>query len=373
MFRSPSAFMTSSDQIFAENRVSPRLVISLDAVARNYQTLAGRAPGAETAAVVKAQAYGLGAAQIARRLLREGCRSFFVATPEEGADLRRAFGGGEAEIWVLNGYRVETRGLFTEHRLGAILNGATDLDAALKAPPGPVALHVDTGMNRLGLAPVDAAALSGDQLDALDVRLVMSHLACSDDPGSAMNAAQRKQFEAVAGQFPGVRRSLCSTGGVLLGPEYHFDLVRPGIGLYGATANPGEDHGLEPVVRLEAPVLQLRQLESGDTVGYGAAYVADRPRLTATVAAGYADGLPRALSGSGYARFNGAKAPVLGRISMDLTVLDITDCESAVRDGAPAAFLGEDLDVVAQIADTLPYEILTGLGRRAARIYEDAS
>jgi len=373
MFRSPSAFMTSSDQIFAENRVSPRLVISLDAVARNYQTLAGRAPGAETAAVVKAQAYGLGAAQIARRLLREGCRSFFVATPEEGADLRRAFGGGEAEIWVLNGYRVETRGLFTEHRLGAILNGATDLDAALKAPPGPVALHVDTGMSRLGLAPADAAALSGDQLDALDVRLVMSHLACSDDPGSAMNAAQRKQFEAVAGQFPGVRRSLCSTGGVLLGPDYHFDLVRPGIGLYGATANPGEDHGLEPVVRLEAPVLQLRQLESGDTVGYGAAYVADRPRLTATVAAGYADGLPRALSGSGYARFNGAKAPVLGRISMDLTVLDITDCESAVRDGAPAAFLGEDLDVVAQIADTLPYEILTGLGRRAARIYEDAS
>lgn len=365
--------MTPTDQSFPDDRVSPRLVIDLDAVARNYQSLAGRAPNAETAAVVKAQAYGLGAAQVARRLLREGCRSFFVATPEEGAELRRAFGGGEVDIWVLNGYRADTRGLFSEHRLGAILNSDTDLDAALQEPYGPVALHVDTGMNRLGLSPEQAAGLTPEQLDSLDLRLVMSHLACSDDAGAAMNAAQLKRFEAVAGHFPGVRRSLCSTGGVLLGPDYHFDLVRPGIGLYGATANPGEDHGLEPVVRLEAPVLQLRRLEPGESTGYGATYVADRPRLAATVAAGYADGLPRALSGSGYARFNGAKAPILGRVSMDLTVLDVTDCEDEVRAGAPAAFLGADLDAMAQIAGTLPYEILTGLGRRAARVYEGAA
>jgi alanine racemase len=365
--------MAPIDQSFPDDRVSPRLVINLDAVARNYQSLAGRAPGAETAAVVKAQAYGLGAAQIARRLLREGCRSFFVATPEEGAELRRALGGGEAEIWVFNGYRTDTRGLFMEHRLGAILNCDADLDAALQEPPGAVALHVDTGMNRLGLSPGQAAALTSDQLESLDLRMVMSHLACSDDLGAAMNAAQLKRFEAIAGHFPGIRRSLCSTGGVLLGPDYHFDLVRPGIGLYGATAKPGEDHGLEPVVRLEAPVLQLRQLEPGDTIGYGATHVADRPRLAATVAAGYADGLPRALSGSGYARFNGAKAPILGRVSMDLTVLDVTDCEDEVRAGAPAAFLGGDLDAMAQIAGTLPYEILTGLGRRAARVYEGAA
>lgn len=365
--------MTSNDQSFPDDRVSPRLVIDLDAVARNYQSLARRARNAETAAVVKAQAYGLGAAQVARRLLREGCRSFFVATPEEGADLRRAFGGGEVEIWVFNGYRADTRALFMEHRLGAILNGDADLDAALQEPPGPVALHVDTGMNRLGLSPEHAAALTSDQLESLDLRLVMSHLACSEDKAAAMNAAQLERFEAVADHFPGVRRSLCSTGGVLLGPDYHFDLVRPGIGLYGATATPGADHGLAPVVRLEAPVLQLRRLEPGDTVGYGATYVADRPRLVATVAAGYADGLPRALSGAGYARFNGVKAPILGRVSMDLTVLDVTDCESEIRAGAPAAFLGADLDAMAQIAGTLPYEILTGLGRRAARVYEGGS
>jgi len=365
--------MTLSDHSFPEDRVSPRLVVDLDAVARNYQTLAVKASGAETAAAVKAQAYGLGAAQVARRLVREGCRSFFVATPEEGADLRRALGGGEADIWVFNGYRADLRGLFLEHRLSAVLNCDADLAAALEAPAGAVALHVDTGMNRLGLAPERAAALTSDQRDMLDLRLVMSHLACAEDEGAAMNAAQRERFQAVAEQFPGVRRSLCNTGGVLLGPDYHFDLVRPGIGLYGATAKPGQDHGLAPVVRLEAPVLQLRTLQPGDSVGYGATYVADKPRLAATVAAGYADGLPRALSGSGYARIQGSKAPILGRVSMDLTVLDVTDCEDDVRAGAPAEFFGADLDAVAMTADTLAYEILTGLGRRAARVYEGAA
>lgn len=367
------ADMADTDTSFSEDRVSPRLVVDLDAAARNYQALAVRAPGAETAAAVKAQAYGLGAAQVARRLVREGCRSFFVATPEEGADLRRALGGGEADIWVFNGYRAEMRGLFLDHRLGAVLNCEADLVAALEAPAGPTALHVDTGMHRLGLPAARAASLTDDERERLDLRLVMSHLACAEEDDAEMNAAQLRRFTAITSDFPGVRRSLANTGGVLLGRDYQFDLTRPGIGLYGATAKPFQDHGLEPVVRLEAPVLQLRRLEPGDPVGYGATYVANRPRLAATVAAGYADGLPRALSGSGYARFNGAKAPILGRISMDLTVLDVTDCETAVRDGAPAVFLGEDLDVVADTAATLPYEILTGLGRRAARVYEGAA
>ncbi|MFW5661586.1 MAG: alanine racemase [Oceanicaulis sp.] len=365
--------MAFTDLSFPDERVSPRLIIDLDAAARNYQRLAEAAPGAETAAVVKAQAYGLGAAQIARRLVREGCRSFFVATPEEGAELRRALGGGEADIWVFNGYRAEMRSLFLEHRLGAILNCEADLDAAFEAPGGPVALHIDTGMNRLGLDPERAGQLAADQIARLDLRLVMSHLACAEERDAPMNAEQRDRFADVCAQFSGVRRSLSNTGGVRLGDDYHFDLTRPGIGLYGATARPGEDHGLEPVVRLEAPVLQLHQLEPGDPVGYGAAYVADKPRLAATVAAGYADGLPRALSASGYARFGNAKAPILGRISMDLTVLDVTDCEDPVRQGAPATFLGADLDAVATTARTLPYEILTGLGRRAARVYEGGS
>lgn len=372
-FRNPTRFMATTDQSFPDARISPRLVIDLDALARNYQSLAAKAAGAETAAVVKAQAYGLGAAQAARRLIREGCRTFFVATPEEGADLRRALGGGEADIWVFNGYRSELRSLFLEHRLGAVLSSEADLSAALDAPPGPTALHVDTGMNRLGLAADRTAALTAEDLDVLDLRLIMSHLACSEARDAAMNAEQRTRFEQISARFPGVRRSLCNTGGVLLGADYHFDLVRPGVGLFGATARPGEEHGLEPVVRLEAPVLQLRQLSPGDPVGYGATYVADKPRLAATVAAGYADGLPRALSGSGYARFKGEKAPILGRVSMDLTVLDVTECEDAVRDGAPATFLASDLDEVAMTADTLPYEILTGLGRRAARVYEGGS
>ncbi|XBQ15506.1 MAG: alanine racemase [Oceanicaulis sp.] len=359
-----------TDAFTPDPRISPRLVIDLDNLAANYQSLARNAPGAETAAVVKAQAYGLGAAAVARRLVREGCRTFFVATPEEGAELRRALGGGEAEIWVFNGYRADLRNLYAAERLGAILNSEADLAEFAPDPSGPCALHIDTGMNRLGVDPEAAAALTAAQIDALDLRLVMSHLSCSEDAGTDMNARQRDAFAEISARFPGVRRSLSNTGGVRLGEAYHFDLTRPGIGLYGATATPGEEHGLKPVVRLEAPILQLRALEPGDPVGYGAAYVADRPRLAATVAAGYADGLPRALSGSGYARIDGVKAPILGRVSMDLIVLDVTDCESAARAGAPAVFLGEDLDAVAEIASTLPYEILTGLGSRASRSYE---
>ena len=360
-------------QSFPQDRVSARLVIDLDALARNFQNLAARASGAECASVVKAEAYGLGAAPVARRLLREGCRTFFVATPEEGADLRRALGGGEADIWVFNGYRAGMRALFLEHRLGAVLNCASDLEAALAAPAGPTALHIDTGMNRLGLEPRQAMALGADQTGALDLRLVMSHLACSEELDTTTNKSQLERFLAISDRFPGVRRSLSNTGGVLLGTDYHMDLVRPGIGLYGATAAPGVECGLSPVVRLEAPVLQLRELKPGDTVGYGATYAADRPALAATVAAGYADGLPRALSGRGYARIAGVKAPILGRVSMDLTVLDVTDCEDLARSGAPAEFFGADLDALASLAGTLPYELLTRLGQRPGRRYEGAA
>jgi len=237
-----------------------RLIIDRDALARNFQTLRKLAGGAETGASIKADAYGLGAAALAPRLAREGCRTFFVATPEEGAGLRRALGGGEADIWVLNGYDPASRQLYVDHRLGAVLNQARELSDFAQGPTGPCALHLDTGMNRLGFPGRDTDALIATPgvLDDLDLRLIMSHLACSEDAAHPMNAAQRARFMTLAERLPQARLSLANTGGVMLGADYHFDLVRPGIGLYGASASLDIAHPFEPVVRLEAPILQVR-------------------------------------------------------------------------------------------------------------------
>jgi len=353
---------------------SLRLVIDRDALARNYHRLCAAAPGAETAAVVKADAYGLGAPAIAMRLAREGCRTFFVATPEEGADLRLALGGSEADIWVFNGYRAPWRDAYLQHRLGAILNHPGDLHAFAAAPAGACALHLDTGMNRLGFSLEDAQALIRDGLpEGLDLRLIMSHLACSEDAAHPLNARQRERFAALAAKLPKARLSLANTGGVMLGPDYHFDMTRPGIGLYGAAGDPDAAHDFEPAARLEASILQIRELQPGDTVGYGAAFTAPHAMTAAIISAGYADGLPRALSGAGFARVDGRRAAILGRVSMDLIAIDVSACADAARAGAPAEFLGPDIAAAARAANTLPYELLTGIGPRAARCYEGAS
>lgn len=351
-----------------------RLVIDRDALARNFQTLRKLAGGAETGASIKADAYGLGAAALAPRLAREGCRTFFVATPEEGAELRRALGGGEADIWVLNGYDPASRQLYVDHRLGAVLNQARELKDFAQGPTGPCAMHLDTGMNRLGFPAreTDALIAAPGVLEDLDLRLVMSHLACSEDAAHPMNAAQRARFMALADRLPQARLSLANTGGVMLGADYHFDLVRPGIGLYGASASLDAPHPFEAVVRLEAPILQVRAVNSGESVGYGASFIADHDTLTATAAVGYGDGLPRALSGQGFARIGDKRAPILGRVSMDLVVLDVSACEAELRAGAPAVFLGADLTETARLAGTLPYELLTGLSQRPSRVYEGA-
>lgn len=363
--------MEQASSLDPDRRLSARLLVDLDAIATNFARLAALAPGAETSAVVKADAYGLGAPAVARRLVREGCRTFFVATLEEGAELRRALGDGEAEIWVLNGYAPSMRQTFVEQRLGAVLNSPQEVAAFLAAPAGPCALHIDTGMNRLGLSGREARALAGTpgHLADLDLRLVMSHFASSEDSEALQNRDQLERFDSIAALFPGVRASLSNTGGIFLGEPYHKDLTRPGIGLYGATASAQQPAGLEPVAILQAPVLQLRQVSPGEAVGYGATYIADSERITATVAAGYADGLPRALSGRGFARLGGAKAPILGRVSMDLTVIDVTDCQHAVQDGASAEFFGADLPTLAGLCGTLPYELLTGVGARVSRAY----
>jgi alanine racemase len=342
-----------------------RLIVDLNAVAANYRHLQSLAPTSAMAAVVKANAYGLGAVDLAQRLAREGCREFFLATPEEGAALRKAL-GGDAVIWVLNGFENSSAATFSKAQLRPVLNTREQV-AAFRSAAGDAAfaLHVDTGMNRLGVSAEDASALSAR---GLQPTLVMSHLACSEDEAHPMNVQQLARFQTIAAHFPDARLSLSNTGGVYLGQDFHFDLCRPGIGLAGATALPGQVHGLTPAARLEAPILQLHALQPGDPVGYGSTFIADRPLLAATAAAGYADGLPRALSNTGWARVGGAKAPILGRVSMDLVVLDVTNAEDKARAGAPAVFLDEDLDALATAAGTLPYELLTGIGPGVARV-----
>ncbi len=343
-----------------------RLIVDLDAVAANYNRLKSLAPSSGMAAVVKADAYGLGAEAIATRLIREGCREFFVATAPEGAALRQTLNDPAVRIWVLNGFEAAAASRFTKAQLAPVLSTPQQAaDYRASGLTAPFALHVDSGMHRLGVSPKDAAALAAG---GLAPTLVMSHLACSEEPADPMNPAQRARFLDVASLFPDARRSLANTGGVYLGDAYHFNLCRPGIGLAGATALPGQAHGLTPAARLEAPILQLHDLKPGDTVGYGASFTADKAMLAATVAAGYADGLPRSLSNTGWARVGGVKAPILGRVSMDLTVLDVTDAENAARAGEAAVLFGEDLDAMATAAGTLPYELLTGIGGRVERV-----
>jgi alanine racemase len=349
-----------------------RLVIDLDAIARNYAALQALTPKAETSAVVKANAYGLGAGPVARRLAKQGARTFFVATVEEGAAVREALGDPLPDIWVFAGYRAKDRPLYVKHRLGAILNQPGETAQFRAAPTGPCAIHIDTGMARLGYGAGDISGLL-NALQNLDVSMIMSHLACSEDAASTQNLRQLERFTALTNALPVTRLSLANTGGVLLGERYQFDVTRPGIGLYGATADLDADTPFEPVVKLEAPILQLREIDAGDTVGYGATYVAHSPRLVATVGAGYADGLPRALSGAGCARIAGLRAPILGRISMDLTTIDVTGLEHEIARGAVPEFFGPDLYQAAALDGTLPYEILTGLGARAERIYKGAS
>ena len=283
--------------------------------------------------------------------------------------MREALGDATPDIWVFGGYRAKDRPLYVKHRLGAVLNQPGETAQFRAAPTGPCAVHIDTGMARLGYGAGDISGLL-NALQNLDVSMVMSHLACSEDSASTHNLRQLERFSALTNALPETRLSLANTGGVLLGERYQFDLTRPGIGLYGATADPNADSPFEPVVALQAPILQLREIDAGDTVGYGATYVAHSPRLVATVGAGYADGLPRALSGAGCARIAGLRAPILGRVSMDLTMIDVTGLEHEIAQGAVPEFFGPDLYQVAALDGTLPYEILTGLGARAERIYK---
>lgn len=350
------------------------LMVDLPAIVANWRDLAARgAPGA-VAGVVKADAYGLGAAEVGPALRAAGCRHFFVALLGEGIALRAAIGPGPM-IGVLGGFAPGADG---DAALTPVLNSLGDVAAhAAAGRASGVArraiLHVDTGMARLGLDAAELALVSADHglLAGLDLLYVMTHLACADEPGHAMNAAQAARFASACAGLPKLRRSFANSSGLFLGADFASDLARPGCALYGINPTPAHPNPMRPVMRLEVPVLQLRDIPAATPVGYGATWVAPRPTRIATVAAGYADGYLRSLSGRAVAEFRGRTVPLVARVSMDLTTFDVTDLPE-IAPGDRLTLIGGDgcsPDEVGARAGTIGYEVLTSLGARYAREY----
>jgi alanine racemase len=356
------------------------LTVDLDAVAGNYRKLAARADPAGCAAVVKADAYGLGMAEVAPALAAAGCTDFFVAHLNEGAALRALL--PDAAIYVLNGALAGAEPEFRRHGLRPVLNNLAALDAwaalGRTAKPLPAALHLDSGMSRLGLDDDEVGALAGapERLEGVDLQLVMSHLACSELPDHPLNAEQLARFRAARGRLPATPASLANSSGIFLGADYRFDMVRPGAALYGVNPLPGQPNPMAPAVRLQACILQVRGIDSPRTVGYGATHRAARPSTIATIALGYADGYLRSLGNRGTCLIGEHRVPVVGRISMDLVTLDVTGVpDGLARPGAVVDVIAPEhpVDAVADEAGTIGYEILTGLGRRYQRRYIGAS
>jgi len=346
----------------------PRATVLVSNIVENWRTLDALHAGATTAAVVKADAYGLGAVKIGRALKTAGCSTFFVAYLDEALTLRKAVGKG-ARIFVLNGPMRGELAAYRDAELTAVLSSELHMKLWANAPRGTCALHVDTGMNRLGL-PMSVVDTEATALRRLAPVLVMSHLACADEPQNPMNLQQRRDFEQVVDAFPDTPASLANSAGCYLGKGYAFDLTRPGLALYGGTTPP-QNVTIRPGVLLEATILSVFKGPKGSTVGYGATHVLDEDRLLATCAIGYADGLPRAGSGKLKGWVDGVACPVIGRISMDLITLDLTDGPKGMKPGARVEFLGEHAKLEAQAAacGTLGYELLTGLGPRVQRNY----
>lgn len=343
------------------------LTVDLDAIVANWRALdALVGPGCEAAAVVKADAYGLGAARVGPALARAGARTFFVAVAAEGEALRAAI-GPEPVIYILAGYARATVARYTTHDLRPVLNSAEQARAWFEDRPGaPAAIQIDTGMNRLGM---EAAELAGLGTLPEQVELVMSHMGCADEPAHPLNGEQLAEFrrmtEGLGPQAPGRRLSLSATAGTLLGADYRFDLVRLGIGLYGGW--PFTE--ARRVVRLEAPIIQIRDIAPGERVGYGATWEAARPGRIATISLGYADGLIRAAGNRGRAFVDGRPVPFAGRVSMDLITLDVTDCPCVAGDMVEILGAHQGIDDLAEAAGTIGHEVLTSLGHRYRRDY----
>ncbi|HAA91318.1 MAG TPA: alanine racemase [Rhodospirillaceae bacterium] len=348
------------------------LTVDLGAIAANYALLVKESAPAECAAVVKADAYGLGLEPVARTLERAGCRTFFVATLDEGLALRNIV---NHDIYVFAGVVQHNAELLASNSLRPVLNDLEQLRLWRKHTNAPAAVHIDTGMNRLGFPPIEVDMLRSDptELDNFTPKLLVSHLACADEPTHAMNAEQLERFRTAQTIFPNVPASLSASSGVFLGPEWHFEMVRPGFALYGGNPQPTGANPMQTVARLKAKILQCRAISSGESVGYGATFRADTPRRIATISTGYADGFLRALSNKATAYIGENPAPLVGRVSMDLIGIDITGIDG-VKAGDWVDLLGPNygVDALARDAGTIGYEILTALGQRHRRVYLEA-
>ncbi len=368
----------------AARRAGAILHIDLDAVAANWHALRDRARAGgrsvDSAAVLKADAYGLGAVEVGRRLWAEGCKFFFVAHVDEGIALRAAL--PEAWVCVLNGMPPGAEADMIAHRLVPALNDLGQVSAwrgcaQRQSQPLDAVVHLDTGMNRLGFGEEEASLLATDRmrLRGLRLSLLMSHLVSSEKPADPLNRQQLDRFRAFVERMPGAPVSLANSSGIFLGADYHFDLLRPGAALFGINPTPDAPNPMRPVVTLMARVVQVRRIEAMAGVGYNHDWRSARPTRVAVLAVGYADGYLRALSNRGEVTVAGHRAKVIGRVSMDLLTIDATDLpEELTTPGNHVDLIGPDLpvDAVAELARTNGYEILTSLGARYHRVYAGA-
>lgn len=353
------------------------LTIDLDAIARNYALLCKQVPTAITAGVVKANAYGLGIEYVAPVLSKAGCQIFFVATLDEGLQLRALI--PKATINIFNGAPSGHEALLREQHLTPVLNSLEDIGrwrdfCRDDSNPLPAILHVDTGMARLGLPKNELKTLAAEPnlLAGIELTSIISHLACASETDNPMNQEQLHEFNNALECLPRSKASLASSSGIFLGSEYHFNLVRPGASLYGLCPLTSISNPMAQVVRLQGKILQIRGVDTPQSVGYGATHRVAGPRRIATVAAGYADGILRSLSNLGSGYLNGVKAPIVGRVSMDLITFDVTDIpHEMAHTGAMIDIIGPDnpLDQIADSAGTIGYELLTSLGTRYHRTY----
>ncbi|MFZ3311054.1 MAG: alanine racemase [Xanthobacteraceae bacterium] len=360
------------------------LTVDLAAIAANWRALADRLLAAECAAVVKANAYGLGLQQVTTALAQAGCKTFFVADLAEARTVRSR--APEAAIYVLHGFSPDWGEGLLEINARPVINSTTELAewdvfVAAHSWRGGAALQVDTGMRRLGISPDEAAALAPRaQTEHHGIALLMSHLVCAEIPDHPLNAKQIRLFRELHTLYPGVPASLVNSSGIFLGDSGHFDLARPGAALYGVNPTPGRSNPMQSAVELSGRILQLRSVARDDTVGYDATWTAKRASRIAVIALGYADGLMRAGSGTdqrpgGTMIVAGQRCPIVGRISMDLVCADVTDLpDGRVHRGNQAILIGGEIgiDEVAAAAGTIGYEVLTRLGLRSHVVYRGA-
>ncbi len=361
------------------------VTIDLGQIAKNWQSLARLVDGVACGAVVKADAYGLGARRVIPALAAAGCKTFFIATPDEAEEARAR--APNAVVFALDGLLPYSTETFARLGVIPVLSNLSDVEAwvAFGKARGallPAALQIDSGLNRLGLPARDLRKLAANETlrTGLDLKLVMSHLACADNPVDPKNREQLLAFETLSALFPGVPRSIAASDGLMLGQAFHFDLVRPGYALYGGQASAANPAPVTPVLTVTARILAVNDVAPGASVGYAASWRATRASRIATIAAGYADGIPRSASfadGSprGFVLIGGMKAPIVGRVSMDLITVDVTALPpDTARAGAMAVLIGPGFSIehMGYEAGTIGYEILTRLGRRFERVYRES-